>query len=237
MSIRVEPLTLDTVHQLPPHTSRCLFWEIDPDAMSKSHDVCDSAFEKEAWISSVLLGWGSCGQFLFLDNAETNSEYVAGCAIYAPPNVVPRAKVFPTSPVSADAILLTTLYVDGFAEAEGFHQTLIQAVVADLVRRGVRAIEAFGHERDGEISWRDFHAVHQRAGDCRPHTCMISAARLRDADFIEVAPHPEFPRFRIELDSDHGWKADVESALTRLLESASLTMTPPAEPGKVSVGG
>jgi hypothetical protein len=51
-----------------------------------------------------------------------------------------------------------------------------------------------------------------------------------DADFLEkygfevVAPHHRFPRLRLELDRDHGWKEDVEAALERLLEAAALTV-------------
>jgi hypothetical protein len=37
-----------------------------------------------------------------------------------------------------------------------------------------------------------------------------------------VAPHPYFPRLRLELDKGLGWKAEVEAALERLLESAAL---------------
>ena len=37
-----------------------------------------------------------------------------------------------------------------------------------------------------------------------------------------MAPHPYFPRLRLELDKGLGWKAEVEAALERLLESAQL---------------
>ena len=37
-----------------------------------------------------------------------------------------------------------------------------------------------------------------------------------------VAPHPYFPRMRLELEQGLGWKADVEAALERLLVSAQL---------------
>jgi hypothetical protein len=37
-----------------------------------------------------------------------------------------------------------------------------------------------------------------------------------------VAPHRYFPRLRLELDKGLGWKAEVEAALERLLETSSL---------------
>ena len=45
---------------------------------------------------------------------------------------------------------------------------------------------------------------------------------LLDADFVVVAPHRYFPRLRLELEQGLGWKADVEAALERLLETAQL---------------
>lgn len=47
-----------------------------------------------------------------------------------------------------------------------------------------------------------------------------------DAGFTVVAPHRYFPRLRLELDKGLGWKAEVEAALERLLESARLEQAP-----------
>ena len=44
-----------------------------------------------------------------------------------------------------------------------------------------------------------------------------------------VAPHPYFPRLRLELDKGLGWKAEVEAALERLLENAQLQQPVGAE--------
>ena len=59
-------------------------------------------------------------------------------------------------------------------------------------------------------------------GDCSAEQCVIDAEFLLGAGFIVVAPHPYFPRLRLELDKGLGWKAEVEAALERLLESAAL---------------
>jgi hypothetical protein len=40
--------------------------------------------------------------------------------------------------------------------------------------------------------------------------------------FVVVAHHRYFPRLRLELDKGLGWKAEVEAALERLLETSSL---------------
>lgn len=65
----------------------------------------------------------------------------------------------------------------------------------------------------------------RRSGvDCSPQNCMIESDFLEEVGFEVVAPHHRFPRLRLELDSDHGWKEDVEHALDQLLAAASMTV-------------
>ena len=45
--------------------------------------VGDPALEKEAWVSGMLLEWGSCGKLVQVDGAT------AGYVLYAPPAYVP----------------------------------------------------------------------------------------------------------------------------------------------------
>ncbi|RVW02575.1 GNAT family N-acetyltransferase [Rhodococcus spongiicola] len=217
MSTSITSLTLEGLDKLSSHARRCVFWEMDPAVRTSPEfrDLHDPEFEKEAWLSMVMLEWGSCGQVALVDDKP------AGCALYAPPSMVPRADLFPTSPVSADAILLTTMRLEPIGEEHGLGATLIQAAVGDLIRRGVRALEAFGIR--GVDASSDVPAA-TAALECSPQECMINADFLEDIGFEVVAPHHRFPRLRLELDRDHLWKADVEAALDRLLEVASLSV-------------
>ena len=150
-----------------------------------------------------------------------------GYALYAPPGAVPRAGSFPTSPVSPDAVLLTSMGVEP-DHPETLARNLIAQAVADLKRRGVRALEAFGRtaEADELVDYHtappDVRSVVQPFGDCSFDQCMIGADFLLDVGFTVVAPHRYFPRLRLELDQGLGWKAEVEAALDRLLENAQL---------------
>ena len=65
-------------------------------------------------------------------------------------------------------------------------------------------------------------------GECSFDLCMIDAEFLRSVGFTVVAPHRYFPRLRLELDKGLGWKAAVEAALDRLLESERLRQPAPA---------
>jgi hypothetical protein len=223
-------LRLEAFEQLPKHARRCVFWEVDPAVLGKDHSLADPEFEKEAWLSMVMLEWGSCGQVASAAPAECgrSEPQCLGYVLYAPPRTVPRAQRFPTAPVSADAVLLTSMGIEAGRAADDLPYSLIARVVDELVRRGVRALEAFGRTPD-VAELLDPRAVDpgmrpvlEALGDCSIDRCVIDADFLCDVGFAVVAPHRYFPRLRLELDKGLGWKAEVEAALERLLESARL---------------
>jgi hypothetical protein len=235
MSVRITPLRLEAFEQLPMHARRCVFWEVDPAIIGRGDHLADPEFEKEAWLSMVMLEWGSCGQIASLPAvakaAEKHSASEAQCqgyVLYAPPHAVPRAQRFPTAPISADAVLLTSMGVEPGQAAGGLPNSLIAQVVAELVRRGVRALEAFGRTEqatqllDPQTADPELLSVVDALGDCSFDQCMIGAEFLQEVGFVVVAPHRYFPRLRLELNKGLGWKAEVEEALERLLESAQL---------------
>jgi len=230
---RITPLRLEAFDQLPKHARRCVFWEVDPSTVAGDQHLADPEFEKEAWLSMVMLEWGSCGQVAMPCDADGLIDFEAdnpclGYAFYAPPRAVPRAQLFPTGPVSADAVLLTTVGVECADQTSTLSGSLINAVVADLIRRGVRALEAFGSTAevtelsDSALMTDELTAAMRTLGDCSLQQCVIDQDFLRDNGFEVVAPHRYFPRLRLELEEGLGWKADVEAALERLLEGAQL---------------
>jgi hypothetical protein len=229
------PLRLEGFEQLPKHARRCVFWEVDPSTLPGEDHLADPEFEKEAWLSMVMLEWGSCGQVAVqcgpdgeLLSSSWDEAHCLGYAFYAPPRAVPRSQLFPSGPVSADAVLLTSIGVEGGDDAEGLPRGLIASVVGDLVRRGVKALEAFGRTAeaselsDDRLVPPELRATVQALGDCSAEQCIVDADFLADVGFEIVAPHRYFPRLRLELEQGLGWKADVEAALERLLESAQL---------------
>jgi hypothetical protein len=231
VAARITPLRLEAFEQLPKHARRCVYWEVDPSTLGADDHLSDPEFEKEAWLSMVMLEWGACGQLAVdcKDNDPAEGDHPClGYAFYAPPGAVPRARRFPTGPVSADAVLLTSLGVEAGHEAGGLSRHLIAAVVGDLVRRGARALEAFGHTAevaelvDPRTVSPELRPIVDVLGDCSVDQCVLDADLLQDAGFVVVTHHRYFPRLRLELEEGLGWKADVEAALERLLESAQL---------------
>lgn len=246
MTVRIAPLRLEAFEQLPKHARRCVFWELDPATLGKEDHLADPEFEKEAWLSMVMLEWGPCGQIATpapADRFGMGPDLETRClgyVLYAPPGTVPRAHRFPTGPVSADAVLLTSMGIDPVAAADDLPHSLIARVIDELVRRGVRALEAFGRTpaavelHDPSLAGRDVQPVLESLGDCSIAHCVIDAEFLKDVGFTVVAPHQYLPRLRLELDKGLGWKAEVEAALDRLLKEAQLSQ--PAAAMASSIG-
>ncbi len=193
MGRRLAPLTLDNLQDLPKRCRACVFWELDPVSGQAAVKAGTPELEKEAWISAVLLEWGSCGRVVYVDDVP------AGFVLYAPPAYVPRSTAFPTSPVSPDAVQLMTAFIMPGYQGQGLGRVMVQTVAKDLLRRGFKAIEAFGDAR-----WKE-------------PACVLPADHLLAVGFKTVRPHPTYPRLRLELRTTLSWKEDVELALDRLL--------------------
>ncbi|HEX6447111.1 MAG TPA: GNAT family N-acetyltransferase [Streptosporangiales bacterium] len=195
MARRIAHVTLDNLDDLPLRCRRCVFWELDPVSADRAQVAGTTELEKEAWVSAVLLDWGSCGAIAYVDDVP------AGYVLYAAPALVPRSVAFPTSPVSMDAVLLMVAHVLPDFAGGGLGRMLVQNVAKDLMRRGVKAIEAFG------------------SAEWSAPACLLPVDFLLSVGFKTVRPHPRFPRLRLELKTALSWREDVEVALERLLGS------------------
>ena len=177
MSRKVVRMTLDHLAELEAPCRSCVFWELDP---VRRERVDEPAAEKEAWMSAVLRDWGSCGRVVLVDDRPV------GYALYAPPAYFPGSGAFPTSPVSADAVLLSAVYVEPAARGGGLGRMLVQGMARDLIerggiacRRGVRR-----HPRPG----RGRGAPVPDAGRLPDQRGLQDAARARDHPTDEDGP-------------------------------------------------
>ena len=198
-TVRVTPEHLDALagdaHGAPTvPCGRCVFWELD--SVRRQH-VGEPAAQKRAWLERVLASWGTCGRVALVD------EVPVGLLLYAPAAFVPGAGCFPTAPVSADAVLLTTIHVAPAHAHGGLGRMLVQGVAKELTKRGIKAIEAFG-----DLAW---------AGP----SCVLPAEYLLAVGFKTIRPHPRYPRLRLELKGIVSWREDVEYALERLFGSVT----------------
>jgi len=195
MARRVARLTLDTLATLPYDVRRSLAWELDPVRRAQVERAGACVEEKEAWLSRVLLEWGSCGRVLYVD------EEPAGFVLYAPPAYFPGTASYPTAPLSEDAVQLATAQVFDGHTGGGLGRVLMQEMVKDLLTRGdFRSVEAVG--------------VHGRPA---VDECVLPAPFLQRVGFKTHRAHPRHPRMRLEMKSVLTWREEMETALARLL--------------------
>lgn len=190
---RFVALTLDNLDDIGLPCRSCVFWELDEVAERRAIEASDPELEKEAWVSAALLEWGSCGTIAYAGNTP------AGYVVYAPAAFVPRSNLFPTSPISADAIQLVTARVAPELRGQGLGRALVQTAARGLVRRGAKAIEAFGDARTDEPS------------------CLLPADFLLTVGFKTIRPHPMWPRLRLDLRTVITLTEEVEVALDRIM--------------------
>lgn len=192
MARSVDRLTLDNLAKLPGDCATCTFWEFDP--VRRGQIRGHEAEEKAAWLSGMLREWGSVGRVVSVD------DQVVGHLLWAPALHLPGSQSFATAPVSTDAVLLATGYVDPDFRGQGLARVLIQSMAKDLIKHGgIGAVEAFGAHRP-------------RRGEC-----VLPVDFLLAVGFRTHRPHPVYPRMRMDLRTTVTWREEFEAAAERLL--------------------
>lgn len=177
-----------------PLAARSIFWELKA-------TVADPAFEKEAWLTAALYTFGDCG-FTIGDEATV---------FFCSADLAPGAAKLPTSPVSADAAILSSLFVGSDRAGRGLEAVLIDAALVNLTARGFGAVESFGY--------RDAAAATALLGSKPARIGLLDTETLTRAGFEVVQDHAITPRLRLELPPEFSLMtaAAVEDALARAL--------------------
>ena len=90
MARDVTSITLDSLDELPKQCRKCVFWELAPHLAEQAAEYGSVELEKEAWVSGVLLEWGSCGKLARIDGLPAGTYEIgpgqnyAGPAFYSP---------------------------------------------------------------------------------------------------------------------------------------------------------
>jgi GNAT superfamily N-acetyltransferase len=188
----VERLTLDNLALLPGPCRTCTFWELDP--VRRQQVAGHEAEEKAAWLSTMLRDGGSVGRVVRVD------EQVVGHLLWAPAVHLPGSAGFATAPVSPDAVLLATGYVDPAHRGEGLGRVLVQSMAKDLIKHGgIGAVEAFGAMKP------------------REDECVLPVDFLLAVGFRTHRWHPAYPGMRMDLSTTVSWREEFEGAVERLL--------------------
>ncbi|MDY6049643.1 MAG: hypothetical protein SPI77_03635 [Corynebacterium sp.] len=202
--MRLTPITPVTFADLPFAARRSVWWEV-PDSFHLTG--AEAEFEKEAWVSAMCAEFADCGFLLG-----------HGAVFYCPPAAAPAAAVLPTGPVSADALLLSSLFIDPGYEGTGVDVALLHAALMQMTLLGYAAAEAFGYvcDRAGGADATGPGTV--------PSAQVARAAGFFPAQFLDdngfhlVADHPLVPRYRIALPPADGLLS--VAALTDMVAAA-----------------
>lgn len=184
MARRLHDLTLANLDDLPATCRGCTFWEIGSATRGPAGDAAAARDAKEAWWQAVQLEWGAPGKALYVD------DQCVGYAAYAPTGHHLRARRS-TPPASDDALVLATLWVSPAHRGTGFARVLLQAVLREGVRSGVRAVEAYGG--------RGAPSAGPEADAGGPVGCVLPEAFLVANGFALRADHPRHPLLRCDL--------------------------------------
>jgi GNAT superfamily N-acetyltransferase len=187
---KVVALNIDTLDLLPTPCRQCVFWELGPKARRRGSE--EAGLQKEAWLSSIVLEWGAAGHVLLVDGEP------AAYSLYAPARFLEQVGSQAARPVSRDAVLLATLAVSPKFEGQGIGRVLLQSMARDLIKRKVRAVEAFA-----DRVWTR-------------RNCHIPIGFLEACGFQVVREHPRYPLLRMDLRTVLRWKDAREAALEAL---------------------
>lgn len=223
MGARLRPLTDDNQRLLHRLAARSVFWELEPELACRVTEAGDAQFEKEVWISTTLLDYGTCG-YSIVDGDGAAGLSVTATILFCPASLAPGARAMPTGPVSEDAEIITSLFVDPGFEAMGIEPVLLDAAIMELTRRGATAVEAFGLAID--CTTEDVAALCEEHADivARDREIgLISEMALRSAGFEVVEPHPVLPRLRLELPPAQGLLS--AAAVEKLLSGVAAPVT------------
>jgi GNAT superfamily N-acetyltransferase len=190
-SRRIRPMTAADLALVPEACARCTFWDTSLAELASPADHVDRESKKAERAKAVTGRWGYCGVIAIAE------DELLGFLTLAPPGYVPRVGAFATSPISADAAMVTSAYVAPEHRSHGLGRQLVQSAAGLVARRDIRALEALGTYHEGP-------------------SCMISAGWLEAVGFEVIRPHPVTPRMRMDLQSTVRWRPDLGAAWSRL---------------------
>ena len=216
------PLTPESLGRIQHQASRTVFWEMAPTDAAVVAATGDVVFEKEAWLTTTLLNYGTCGFSIgHREEHARHSQRAVATVLFCGREQAPGVSNLPTAPVSPDADVLTSLFLDpGFA-GTGLEPVLLDAAIMAVVGREAPAVEAFGRRLDLSAeqlaaTGPDVRVICENAGNIG----LLDVPTLESAGFRGVADHPVLPRLRLDLPPQQDLLS-VE-AIDQLLAESSL---------------
>lgn len=201
---RVGDLGSDRLEELPDRCRRCLFWELGaPRPLEPVDDEMagDPLVQKAAWWRSVELDTGVPGRAVRADGTTAAYAVMAPGAAFAPRRP-------PVPPVSDDALLLATVWVEPAHRGGGAGRLLVQTAVKEALRLDLRAVEAYGDRRH------------------RDSNCILPSFWLLHEGFTVHREHPRYPLLRLDVRTTARWTEPLEHAVGSAIAKLSRRPSP-----------
>lgn len=149
MEVHIKAITPQCSEDLEPSAAASTFWALPPGYENQNSSSKDPVFDKQVWLQNVLLEWGICGYTAFVGTGDAGTRPVpAATVFFAPARYMQGIANLPTAPISPDAILLSTVHVAVPYMGLYLEHQLIDTVLTEAHRRGVKAVEAFARVED-----------------------------------------------------------------------------------------
>jgi GNAT superfamily N-acetyltransferase len=179
---------LQRLDDLPGACRECVFWEAPGSAQGPAGS--DGRAGKDAWWRAAELEWGVPGRGAYIDDA------CVGYVTFGPADLFPRVRAAGKAP-SEDALLLATLWVAPDHRGGSVGRALLDAVLREAGKRGLRAVEAMATRVADPSEWR----------------CLAPEAFLTAHGFAVLQDDPLHPLLRLDLRETVRWREQVGQAL------------------------
>lgn len=212
MEVSIRAITPQCSEDLEPSAAASTFWALPPAYGAPNKASRDPVFDKQVWLQNVLLEWGICGYTAFVGTGDAGTHPVpAATVFFAPARYMQGIAHLPTGPISPDAILLSTVHVAVPYMGLYLEHQLIDTVLTEAHRRGVKAVEAFARVEDFD------EELARQLGE-------VSEPKAREMTEKGKPEHSALESLKYVPESYRGWKTAAEShgANDDILDSAPM---------------
>jgi ribosomal protein S18 acetylase RimI-like enzyme len=151
----IKAVTKSSLRDIPEPCSHCIYWSFPEEFERRKSELSERKQELEAkkrmWIMQALRAFGSCGKILYRNNAPV------GYTEYGPSKLFLNIKMYKSKSVGRiedGIVFLSCLYItDKSLGGRGLGRRLLEAVLANLKKRGFKALETYAREGSAESIW------------------------------------------------------------------------------------
>ena len=145
MEIEVKDVTESNLDDVPETCRSCVYWsspeEFERTKANRSKHKGNLEARKKQWIAQTGETFGTCGKILYYNKVPV------AYAEYGPANRFPQIKAYDSQPIGRiedGVVFLSCLFIaEESLRGKGLGEKLLDEVVADLRKRGFKALETY----------------------------------------------------------------------------------------------